>query len=354
MEYCAAGARQRVGTIIMLEMKKMQKLAAVVNTVLIGCFIMGLVSFRLYGMTYMFYHCIPTIALLISFYYLLYKQLLHVYVTALYAVVAIYMAAGTLCVGYDAGFHLYCTSLIPLAFYMEYMAYKLQTKKMSALAASLVFVAIYLVTSGYAVTNGPLYPVDAQIASRFLYVNAIIVFSFLISYANLMLKLIVASEDKLTDMAHTDRLTGLFNRHYMMSHLDALYQSILPRQWLAMVDIDDFKMINDTYGHNCGDYVLTELTKIMLDVCRGCTISRWGGEEFLAISNASTLDPELMETLRQRVESAPLSYQGKDFSVTITIGVSLYQPGQSLSAWIQSADTKLYDGKASGKNRVVY
>lgn len=338
----------------MIEMKKMQKLSALVNTALIVCFVMGLVSFRFYGVTYMFYHCIPTIALLISFYYLLYKRILHLYVTAVYTVLAVYMAAGTLCLGYNAGFHLYCMSLIPLAFYMEYIAYKLHTGKMNAMISSLALVMIYLITTGYVVLKGPVYHVDAMVSFRFLYVNAIIVFSFVIGYASLTLKLVIASEDKLTDMAHTDRLTGLFNRHYMMSHLDALYQSVLPRQWIAMVDIDDFKKINDTYGHNCGDYVLTELTKIMLDVCRDCTISRWGGEEFLIISNTDTLKHEIMETLRRRVESTPFSYQGKDFPVTITIGVSDYQSGQSLSSWIQSADTKLYDGKTSGKNRVVY
>ena len=338
----------------MIEIKKMQKLSALVNTVLIGCFIMGLVSFRFYGVTYMVYHCIPTIALLISFYYLLYKRMLHLYVTAVYTVLAIYMAAGTICVGYNAGFHLYCMSLIPLAFYLEYIAYKLQTGKMSAKLSSLALVLIYLATTGYVVLKGPVYHVDAIVAFRFLYVNAIIVFSFVIGYANLTLKLVIASEDKLTDMAHTDRLTGLFNRHYMMSHLDALYQSLLPRQWIAMVDIDDFKKINDTYGHNCGDYVLTEWTKIMRDICKDCTISRWGGEEFLIISNTDALEPALLETLRRRVEETPFSYQGKAFPVTITIGVSCHQSGQSLSGWIQSADAKLYSGKAGGKNRVIY
>ena len=338
----------------MIEIKKMQKLSALVNTVLIGCFIMGLVSFRFYGVTYMVYHCIPTIALLISFYYLLYKRMLHLYVTAVYTVLAIYMAAGTICVGYNAGFHLYCMSLIPLAFYLEYIAYKLQTGKMSAKLSSLALVLIYLATTGYVVLKGPVYHVDAIVAFRFLYVNAIIVFSFVIGYANLTLKLVIASEDKLTDMAHTDRLTGLFNRHYMMSHLDALDQSLLPRQWIAMADIDDFKRINDTYGHNCGDYVLTELTKIMLDICKDCTISRWGGEEFLIISNTDDLEPALLETLRRRVEETPFYYQGKAFPVTITIGVSCHQSGQSLSSWIQSADAKLYSGKAGGKNRVIY
>ena len=338
----------------MVEMKKMQRIAGLVNTIVLGCMILGLLSFQAYGVTYMVYHCIPSIVVLVVFYFFIYKQRLALFVAFIYADLAVYMAAATICLGYNSGFHLYCMSLIPLAFYMEYMANKLQVKKMRALPASIVLVVINLACTGYVVMQGPVYNTEATIALRFMYVNAIIVFCFLIGYGNLMRKLITASEDQLTDMAHTDRLTGLFNRHYMMNHLDALYQAILPGQWIAMADIDDFKKINDTYGHNCGDYVLMELAKIMQDVCQNSTISRWGGEEFLIIGDSESSRPEILETLRQRVEHTSFTHQGKDIPVTITIGVSYYQEGQSLSSWIWNADTKLYDGKNCGKNCVIF
>lgn len=338
----------------MIEMKKMQKLTGIVNTIILGCMILGLFSFWFYGITYMIYHCIFTIIAFILFYYLIYKCMLNIFVKLIYLIIATYMIAATICLGYSSGFHLYCMSLIPLTFYMEYMAYKLQIKKMKAIPSSLALVCIYLASTGYVVIKGPIYYIEPTIAYNFLFTNAMIVFGFLIGYANLMLKLVMTSEDKLTIMAHIDRLTGLFNRHYMMTHLDTLFQNILSWQWTAMVDIDDFKKINDTYGHNCGDYVLTELTKIMKDVCKDCTISRWGGEEFLIINNIETVKPEILEKLRQKVEDTSFFYEGMNISVTITIGVAYYQIEQSLSNWIQSADTKLYDGKRNGKNCVVY
>ena len=245
-------------------------------------------------------------------------------------------------------------SLIPLTFYLEYMAYKLQIKNMKAMPSSIVLVFIYLAITGYVIIKGPIYSLDSTTALSFLYANAIIVFGFIIGYAQLMLNLVMASENKLTNMAYIDHLTGLYNRHYMMSHLDELYQNVHSWQWMAMLDIDDFKKINDTYGHSCGDYVLVRLTKVMQDVCPECTISRWGGEEFLFINNEETIHPEILEKLRQKVEQATFSYHGHDISVTVTIGVSFSQAEQSLSDWIQNADTKLYEGKKQNKNCVVY
>ena len=339
---------------MIVEMKSMKKFVAIVNAALLVCISIGLLSFKRYGVTYMVYHCIPTIAVLAALFYLIYKEKLALYVTFVYLTLTVYMVAATICLGFNSGFHLYCMSLIPLSFYMRYMAHRLRIRGMSALVPSLILVVTYFVISGYVIINGPLYEVDPVVECNFLYANVGIVFFAVIGYANLMLKLVMDSEKKLTDMANTDQLTGLFNRHYMISHLDALYQGILPEQWIAMADIDDFKKINDTYGHDCGDYVLVKLAEIMRDTCGGCTISRWGGEEFLIISNTGDADPEILETLRKRVEETAFSYGGETIPVTITVGAARYQQDRALNGWIQSADSKLYDGKNSGKNRVVY
>ena len=127
-----------------MDMKYMRRVAAGVNTSLIMGIFIGLISFRYYNVTYMVWHCIPTIAALIGLYGLLYKSLLYQYAVAVYALLTVYMIAGTICMGYGAGFILYCMSLTPLTFYMEYMAHKLGTKRMKALPMSLGFAAIYL------------------------------------------------------------------------------------------------------------------------------------------------------------------------------------------------------------------
>lgn len=338
----------------MEDMKGMQRLAFLVNTILLACMALGFASFRYYGITYMVYHCIPTMALFAGLYYLIRKKKLYLVAMGAYIGLTAYMVAATLCMGYTAGFHLYCMSLIPLTFYMEYMAHRLQIPKMNAYVASSILVGVNLFSTGYTVLRGPVYAVGTEVQFRFMVVNAISVFGFLIGYSGVMLKLVMGSEQKLMDMAHTDRLTGLFNRHYMITHLGTLLQAVQPEQWIAMADIDDFKKINDTYGHSSGDYVLVELARLMQEVCPNCTISRWGGEEFLIICNGGAPGAEVMEQLRQRVEQNRFFHQGKEIKVTVTIGVAPYQAGQTLEKWIQTADARLYEGKNAQKNRVVY
>ena len=337
----------------MAEMKTIQKLTMYVNASLMGFVIFALAFFRRYGITYMVYHSIPTLACYVVFFILIRKGMLYQYAKAVYIVLALYMAAGNICLGYNAGFHLYCISLIPLSFYMLYMAQKLNIRRINPLFLSFALICVYLCSTIYVVLKGPVYEVDTAVACSCLVVNSIAVFCFLIGYAGFMLKLVTDSEHKLTDMANTDRLTGLFNRNYMMTHLNDLNGEGLPGRWLAIADIDDFKKINDTYGHSCGDYVLIEIAKAMRKVCQGCTVCRWGGEEFLIISDTSAVEPALLERLRQEVQNMPFSYQNQDFAVTVTIGVSSYQPERPLDGWVRDADDKLYQGKAGNKNCVI-
>ena len=337
----------------MANMKTIQKLTLYVNASLMGFVICALAFFKHYDITYMVYHSLPTLACYVVFFILIRKGMLYQYAMAVYIVITIYMAAGNICLGYNAGFHLYCISLIPLSFYMLYMAQKLNIRKINPLLISGALISVYLCSTVYVVLKGPIYEMDTAVVCTCLVINSIAVFCFLIGYAGFMLKLVTDSEHKLTDMANTDSLTGLSNRNYMMTHLRDQRGETLTGRWLAIADIDDFKKINDTYGHICGDYVLTEIAKAMQKVCRGCTVSRWGGEEFLIISDAPAVDPALLEQLRQTVQNMPFSYQGHDFAVTVTIGVSSYLPGRLLDGWVRDADDKLYQGKAANKNCVI-
>ena len=338
----------------MADMKIMQKLTTFVNASLLVFVALALVFFKRFGITYMFYHSIPTLICYALFFILIRKGLLYHYARAVYAVITLYMVAGNICLGYTAGFNLYCMSLIPLSFYMVYLAKKLDLPKVNPMLVSLGLVIIYLCSTIYVVLKGPVYEIDKSAVLSCLIVNSLAVFCFLVGYAVFMFRMVSDSEYKLTDMANKDRLTGLANRNYIMTHLNDPKREFLPEQWLAIADIDDFKRINDTYGHSCGDYVLTEIAKTMKEVCCGCTVCRWGGEEFLIISDTDDAKPALLEQLRQKVQAIPFSYQDRAFTVTLTIGVSSYQPGLPLDKWVRDADDKLYEGKAANKNLVIY
>ena len=338
----------------MLQIETIKKLTRIINTALLAIVLFMIFAFWYYGVTYMVYHSIPTVAAYVLLYWLIYRDRLDLYVWILYIVITLYMIAATICLGYSAGYHFYCASLIPLSFYMEYLANTLHTRKINPLLMSVLLVIVYLACTSYALIHGPVYDVDPVFTFRCMIGNALGVFSFLIGYTSLINKLVRSSEDQLSEAALKDQLTGLFNRHYIMSYMDELYRKMPPDQWVAMADIDGFKGINDTYGHHGGDYVLTTLARIMGQVCGDCVIARWGREEFLIVTDGTAQDPAVLETLRKTVNETSFVFEGQTIPVSITIGAAGYESGQSIDHWIQSADRKLYEGKNHGKNQVVY
>lgn len=157
--------------------------------------------------------------------------------------------------------------------------------------------------------------------------------------------------------ADTDPLTQLPNRRAMLYDLD-LFQESQPNEYfcVAIADIDFFKKVNDTYGHQCGDYTLKQLADLFRE--RAGTkykVCRWGGEEFCFFLPSMNIDEAGREMidLNIAVSKMPLNFEGNDFSITITIGVDEYDFRSPIDAIIKGADNKLYMGKESGRNKVV-
>ena len=338
----------------MLNWKTVKKGIVLANTGLM-LFVAAMMGFYAhFGVTYMVYHSIPTIAIHIVLFFIIWKERMGLYAGLMCANTAVYMVAATICLGYPSGFHLYCTSLILVAFYMEYMARKFHTKTVPALPTSLALICLYLLAAEYSAIQGALYQISPGAIRACRSVNIIVSFVVLVGYSSMLHKIVLNSEDQLFRLAQTDKLTGLYNRHYMITRLDDLTREVVPGEWAAMLDIDDFKNFNDNYGHACGDYVLVELSRIMRQVCSQCVISRWGGEEFLITTNGHAEDPAILEQLRQRIADTRFDFHGQTLAVTVTIGMAYCPEEKSLDSWIQSADRKLYEGKNSGKNRVIY
>ena len=158
------------------------------------------------------------------------------------------------------------------------------------------------------------------------------------------------------NQAHTDTLTGLYNRRYAENIFAKLKEkNDKISRCVAIVDIDDFKVINDCYGHAAGDIVLQETARIMKNSLRKTDIVfRWGGEEFLIVfDNVSIHIAHLiLGKLRMNIKDNIIDYNGTELSVTATIGVSSFDP-ENKDASINNCDNNLYKGKASGKNKVV-
>lgn len=152
----------------------------------------------------------------------------------------------------------------------------------------------------------------------------------------------------LYQMANQDVLTGLWNRRYLFEHA---YKDSQTRH-IAMVDIDHFKKVNDTYGHDGGDMALKAVSNILKIYFPTDIVARLGGEEFCIQSHHNYHDfIRRLEKMRQRVEQTPITHKEHIIHVTVSIGVSSLH--DELSNQIKEADSFLYQAKAGGRNRLV-
>jgi two-component system cell cycle response regulator len=164
------------------------------------------------------------------------------------------------------------------------------------------------------------------------------------------------------EMAITDALTGLYNRRYMESHLVTLIEQATARGkplTVLVIDIDYFKSVNDTHGHDAGDDVLREFAIRMRKSIRGIDLAcRYGGEEFVVIMPETDLAVATMvaERLRRRIatEPFPIDHGSRAIDVTISIGIAaLGGSGDKAADLLKRADQALYRAKRDGRNRVV-
>lgn len=171
-----------------------------------------------------------------------------------------------------------------------------------------------------------------------------------------------ASLTQTIEMAVTDGLTGIHNRRYLDSHLRTLFDRAMARRRplsVLITDLDRFKSINDTHGHDGGDDVLREFAQRLRKNIRGIDlVCRYGGEEFVVVmpDTDGPVAEKVAERIRAEIERIPFAI-GKDgtaIGVTISVGVSsMQQPTDTVEALVKRADVALYEAKASGRNRVV-
>jgi diguanylate cyclase (GGDEF)-like protein len=161
--------------------------------------------------------------------------------------------------------------------------------------------------------------------------------------------------EELDFQAHTDFLTGLFNRRYA----DSIFSSIRMKEQnnyvVALLDIDNFKKINDTFGHTCGDEVLKFLSVFLShNVRKSDVLFRWGGEEFLVLLKEVDLDTAyvLLERMRKKLANAYIPTKQGLLRITVTIGMAILNSSLPFQS-IDDSDKKLYEGKQRGKNMVM-
>lgn len=170
---------------------------------------------------------------------------------------------------------------------------------------------------------------------------------------------IIDQNMQLEKLSRTDPLTQLHSRRSIQLCANSLIEKTDENESFIMmlIDIDDFKVINDNYGHLAGDYILQEFSKTMLEELRGLDFcGRWGGEEFMVLLPSTTLKQgiEMANRLLDVMTSQVFKFEGVQIHISFTAGLSESQQSKTFRQMYSEADKALYQGKSSGKKKVVY
>lgn len=316
------------------------------------------------------------------------------WINAVYCEITFHAVLCTLWIGFDACFYLYAMIVLILASYVLYIA----CEKSKFLKIILPFSAITVLSLVgcfiYLQFNEPLMfeifsnePTSGQLAvmrGTNILCSTLVIFYFsimFISEMHVLIKKLNDTNEQLNHIAMHDALTGLYNRYSIYELVnnhkklsqnsnDAAMESSSSEDSQAyciiMGDIDDFKKINDAYGHDCGDAVLKEIAKILSDnVKEDDLICRWGGEEFLIIMHGEKQEclDNMKNTLLQinaaRVHSGEFTVRvtmtfGLVYCMELTEEEKAKSVSDKIDALVKIADERLYQGKNSGKNTVVF
>ena len=282
------------------------------------------------------------------------KEKFDLAVGIMYTVILAFMVSAIMSLGFDYGFQLYVISMIAVVYYTSYLGLRINGKPSKTLPLTTAIIACFAFCFIWNIVKGPMYEIDESIAYGAYAFNSILVIGIITVYMKMFLNVVIESEDKLSKLALVDNLTGLYNRHYLLARMESAKDDERDSYRLAIMDIDNFKKVNDIYGHNCGDEVLKTIASKTKEICGDCIVSRWGGEEFIVIGSKDKLNSDMLENLRKTIAETEITYDDKSLNVTVTIGVAEHKISQDIEKWIEDADSNLYKGKNSGKNKVVF
>jgi len=268
--------------------------------------------------------------------------------------------------GDGCGFQLIFISIVPAAFYVIYLN-KIKTIITSYIVAG-SFISFILLTVlnkfGVVTPKVEISSINALVISL---VNSIMVFAVIITTSMIFIKKIKQKEtglenqnERLSRLANVDPLTELLNRRSINQKLELSMQRKINLNvdfTVAIADIDNFKDLNDTRGHDCGDKVLKNIAEEIKRAVRDSDyVCRWGGEEILILfcGSGQEASGRVLERIRKNIEENGGMYQGSRIDVTMTFGVSSSEKYSSVKDIILKADENLYHGKKSGKNCIVY
>ncbi len=336
-----------------------------VSTLVMGLFHIALLAFFVF---YRIYPLAVVNVLSVLIYIFCYKQtrenknLLGIF-NIINIEVVVHSVIATIMLGNASGFTLYLIAMIPLGFYATYnfSSGKKYVNPMNyVILNSSVFVMVRIACNYI----GPFYTYGNDMVDKVVYminyfvivVTIVFFFSTLLNQIKILDGLRKRQNENLEKLSKIDPLTGLTNRRsieerHQQAELLKLDHAII------LGDIDDFKKVNDTYGHDVGDEVLKAVAGIFKKfVSSEDVVCRWGGEEILIfLSGGNKVDATMFaEQILSEIRNLEIPVEGQSpIHITVTLGVAISSEGTEKKSTIKLADERLYKGKQSGKNKAV-
>ena len=278
--------------------------------------------------------------------------------------VTVYTVLSTYFVGLECGTFFFLFSIIPIIIYFGSNLFKGRNRWGVVLMLILNFVTFIVLTLRFSYEEPvyiltPLVKIVLIVFSAFAMVFAVIFYNAMYIYTSENLVGNLEQKNKqLSADAKEDALTSLLNRRGFLPLIKSLMALENKGKFcVAFCDLDDFKRVNDSYGHEAGDEVLKHTTMMIREELPGCDICRWGGEEFvILLKDCDLLTAKgKVERLRKTIESNATVFCGKNIFVTTTIGLEEYKDVyNSPEALIKKADERMYYGKQHGKNILIF
>lgn len=271
--------------------------------------------------------------------------------------IAVHMILATICVGMAPGFHWILLFLPVLFFFTDFFSLQIRGKTAMARTGSLLAMASILFLEFYMSTHEPIYKIPDWVGFYTRILVVIMIFTIAFFLLRILTKFAYLSENKLHEKAVTDALTGLYNRFEIMDELDLRFQRHeLEHAWIAIIDLDDFKKVNETFGYGVGDHILMQVADVLRGMRKDLVCARWGGDDFMVCCfdrEGEQKAYEEMDWLRQQLQSITFEMFDDAVKVQATIGIAFYKDGESVKDWVAKADKKVHAGKYNGKNRVI-
>jgi len=254
--------------------------------------------------------------------------------------------------GIEVGFGFYFFNFAGLIIYTNWkVIYKLFALGVDA--------GLLLLLSIYFVSNEPLYRLSTPLFYAFLIMNILLNIIGIAHSAYFYMNNARNANERLSYLSTTDLLTGLMNRSAFIESFMQFCQMKNQNIGLIMFDIDFFKAINDTYGHLCGDAVLSKIGVLLKDkLTHRALMGRYGGEEFILVFPSQSLNEvnDLAEELREMIQLTDFHYENQVVKTSISVGAIFYpydvNHGVDIDRLLAQADQHLYISKQSGRNQV--